>query len=324
MSRFIEAIPRLLGTGESFALALITRVKGSSPQKSGAKALFFPDGRIHGTLGGGCLEAEVQDRARQAQLSGKGAIFDLLLDHDFGWDDGLICGGKVCGIIVPHAERAAALWQMLAAGTAEVTWGVNHDFEVVWPVSLDDPLLYLETSRPAFQLWIAGSGHIAQAVAPLALMVDFGVTIFDDRPLLANHRYFPPACQLRVGSWETILTEPWASSPSFGLVVTRGHQHDALALRHWIKFPFSFLGMIGSQRKARLIFSQFVEEKIATPEEVARVHCPVGLDIEAVSPQEIAVSIIAQMIERRALLFPQAELTSIRRPGTRGAVELQH
>src|SRR5580692_12176953 len=92
--------------GERVALALISGVKGSSPQKVGAKALFYPDGRIHGTLGGGCLEAEIQQRAIQSLRTGQPAAFDLLLDHDFGWDDGLICGGKVFGVILPNAGGA--------------------------------------------------------------------------------------------------------------------------------------------------------------------------------------------------------------------------
>src|SRR5438067_11730395 len=84
---------------ESFALGIIAGIKGSSPQKKGAKALFFADGRIKGTLGGGCLEAEIQDRARRALLTQTPGTFESVLDHDFGWDDGLIGGGKVYGLI---------------------------------------------------------------------------------------------------------------------------------------------------------------------------------------------------------------------------------
>src|SRR5213080_4092188 len=88
--------------GEPVALGIISGVKGSSPQKVGAKALFFADGRIEGTLGGGCLEAEIQQRARDALISHTPEQFELVLDHDFGWDDGLICGGKVSGLILPQ------------------------------------------------------------------------------------------------------------------------------------------------------------------------------------------------------------------------------
>src|SRR6266436_7684716 len=90
--------------GESIALGIISGVKGSSPQKVGAKAIFYADGRIKGTMGGGCLEAEIQQRAIQSLRNGKASTFELLLDHDFGWDDGLICGGKVFGVILPNAQ----------------------------------------------------------------------------------------------------------------------------------------------------------------------------------------------------------------------------
>src|SRR5438067_13175407 len=125
MPRFFDYLPEALKEGQPFALGIISRIKGSSPQKAGAKALFFADGRIQGTLGGGCLEAEIQDRARRALLTQKPASFELVLDHDFGWDDGLICGGKVCGLILPQASRAADIWQKLARCGEPVSWGLG-------------------------------------------------------------------------------------------------------------------------------------------------------------------------------------------------------
>lgn len=160
--------------------------------------------------------------------------------------------------------------------------------------------LYQETVRPPFALWIAGSGHVAQAVAPLALQLDFSVTVFDDRPGLANHQLFPQAVALQVGPWHELLNYPLPPVPAFGLIVTRGHQHDALVLSEWIHRPFAFLGMIGSRRKARLIREQFLRQKLATPEQLERVVCPVGLAIHAVGVHEIAVSVLAQFIQRRA------------------------
>src|SRR5256714_15249714 len=103
-----EALAEAAQTGEPVTLGIISGVKGSSPQKVGAKALFYADGRIKGTLGGGCLEAEIQQRAIQALRSSEAQTFDLLLDHDFGWDDGLICGGKVFCVILPNAQETGA------------------------------------------------------------------------------------------------------------------------------------------------------------------------------------------------------------------------
>src|SRR5437867_9496864 len=301
MPQFYDQLIEALAHREPFALGLISGIKGSSPQKKGAKALFFADGRIVGTLGGGCLEAEIQDRARRALRTGLSAKFDLVLDHDFGWDDGLSCGGKVCGLILPGAAEAAGLWRDLARRETTLTWGVKNDFSIAWADR--EPAgewLYQETVSPPCALWIAGSGHVAQAVTPLAQQLDFAVTVFDDRPTLANTQFFPGRTHFRVGYWEELLREPMPKQPAFGLIVTRGHQHDALVLRHWIHRPFAFLGMIGSRRKARLIFSQFADEKIATEEQLAQVVCPVGLPIEAHSVPEIAVSIMAQCIQKRA------------------------
>src|SRR5437762_4510652 len=132
MPRFFDFLPGALAEGQPFALGIISGIKGSSPQKKGAKALFLADGRIKGTLGGGCLEAEIQDRARRALLSETPATFELVLDHDFGWDDGLICGGKVCGVILPRAAEAIEIWRKLASRAEPMSWGIKRDFRVDW------------------------------------------------------------------------------------------------------------------------------------------------------------------------------------------------
>ncbi|HVV72740.1 MAG TPA: XdhC family protein, partial [Verrucomicrobiae bacterium] len=238
------------------ALGVISGAKGSSPQKIGAKALFYSDGRITGTLGGGCLEAEIQHRAIEALRTGRACVFDLLLDHDFGWDDGLICGGKVEGVIVPNAQAVGAeFWTELSERRRAVVWGIDKDFSIGF--ADDEPgaeRLYSELIRPPCELWIAGAGHVAQAVAPLALQLDFKVTVFDDRPALANYQYFPKDVRLMADVWERLLAVPAPTGPSFGLIVTRGHRHDALVLQDWVHKSFLFLGMIGSTRKARIIF----------------------------------------------------------------------
>jgi xanthine dehydrogenase accessory factor len=311
-----QALAEAARSGEPVALGIISGAKGSSPQKVGAKALFYADGRIKGTLGGGCLEAEIQQRAVQALRTGQGATFELVLDHDFGWDDGLMCGGKVCGLILPNAQNSGEqFWTEVAGRQSMLSWGVKNDFSISrleegrGAPGATPGLLYQETVTPPCALWIAGAGHIAQAVAPLALQLDFRVTVFDDRPALANHQFFPPEVSLQAEVWEKLLALPLPTVPSLGLIVTRGHRHDALVLKEWIHRPFLFLGMIGSARKARTIFEHFIEEKLATPEELARVACPVGIKIRSQSPQEIAVSIMAQFIDKRAELLYEKRIS---------------
>jgi len=314
MTRFYEQLAAALTENQPFVLALISGTKGSSPQRIGAKALFFSDGKIVGTLGGGCLEAEVHARAKKALKSGQPATFEMVLDHNFGWDDGLICGGSVSGLILPRAAEAAELWRKLAAVTEPLRWGVKKDFSIALVEAAaaqtntgahgvsrpTSEWFYQETVTPPFALWIAGSGHVAQAVAPLALQLDFAVTIFDDRPELANHQFFPPTARLQVGPWHELLKVPLPKMPAFGLIVTRGHQHDALVLSEWIHHPFVFLGMIGSRRKARIMREQFLKQNIATEEQFDKIACPVGVEIQAVGTHEIAVSVMAQFIQKRA------------------------
>lgn len=311
-----EALAEAARSSEKVSLGIITGIKGSSPQKIGAKALFYLDGRIQGTLGGGCLEAEIQQRAIRALQTGEASTFDLLLDHDFGWDDGLICGGKVFGVILPDAQNAGEkFWAEMAERKSSLSWGVKKDFSIA-QIEPHSPAFsparfaasdwfYQEIVSPPCALWIAGAGHIAQCVAPLALQLDFAVTVFDDRPALANHQLFPPGISLRVGDWEKLCAETLPSVPAFGLVVTRGHRHDTLVLKEWIQKEFLFLGMIGSARKARIIIEHFLEEKIATPAQMNRVACPVGIKIKSQSVPEIAVSIMAQFIEKRAEFVSQ-------------------
>ena len=306
-----QALAEAARCNEPVALGIITGVKGSSPQKLGAKALFYGDGRIRGTMGGGCLEAEIQHRAIHSLGTGEATTFDLLLDHDFGWDDGLICGGKVEGVILPQAQTAGeAFWNELAGRNSRMEWGIRRDFSIVH-MDPDDSAagwLYRETVTPPATLWIAGAGHIAQAVAPLACQLDFAVTVFDDRPALVNREFFPGAITLRAETWERLLPLPLPDTAAFGLIVTRGHRHDALVLREWIHKPFLFIGMIGSGRKARTIFEHFREENLATEEELARVACPVGIKIRSTTVPEIAVSILAQYIEKRAELAGEARV----------------
>ena len=363
MRNFVfQALAEAARSGEPVALGIITGVKGSSPQKLGAKALFYADGRIKGTLGGGCLEAEIQHRAAQSLRTDQAATFDLLLDHDFGWDDGLICGGKVWGLILPNAQKAgAAFWGELAARKETLTWGVSDNFKIARlrgraaveaPQTLgvrhpsdaldvavaagevqkhptaaaihhEDVLevaapnwLYRETVTVPCALWIAGAGHIAQAVAPLALQLDFQVTVLDDRPALANPQFFPPDVSLQADVWEKLLALPLPAAPSFGLIVTRGHRHDALVLKEWIHQPFLFLGMIGSARKAHTIFEYLLREELATPAQLRRVACPVGVRIHSQSVQEIAVSIMAQFIDQRAELVYEKQVTAATFPAT--------
>jgi xanthine dehydrogenase accessory factor len=321
--RFYQQLANACQEPTPFVLGIVAGAKGSTPQKRGAKALFLENGKIIGTLGGGCLEAEVRKRGFESLRSGDAQNVELVLDHDFGWDDGLICGGKVTCLLLPRAREAETIWQMLAKRERAISWEVRSDYCIsLVGDSTKKDFLYRETVTPPEHLWIAGAGHIARAVAPLGEQLDFQVTVFDDRSELASREFFSPSTQLRLDNWEKLLDEPFPLSPTLGLIVTRGHQHDAMALARWIKRPFAFLGMIGSKRKKRIIFNHFTEEGLATPEQLEAVACPVGLPIGSVSVDEIALSIAAQLVQNRAIrrisreaataISPKPSLTSPR------------
>ena len=124
------------------------------------------------------------------------------------------------------------------------------------------------------------------------------------------HQCFPPEVAIVTGHWGELCVAPFPSVPTFGLIVTRGHKHDALVLETWIHRPFQFLGMIGSSRKARTISEHFIKKKIATAEEMARVACPVGIKIRSQSVMEIAVDILAQYIDKRSELVGEKQVAA--------------
>ena len=131
MKTLFPALIAAARANEPVALGIITGVQGSSPQKLGAKALFYTDRKILGTVGGGCLEAEVQRLALQSLHDNKPRTFELVLDHDFGWDDGLICGGKVSGVIIPNAQNLGiTFWEDLAQRNEPKTWGIKSDYTI--------------------------------------------------------------------------------------------------------------------------------------------------------------------------------------------------
>lgn len=301
----------LIEADEPCALATVVAAKGSTPQKAGAKAIFMADGRIFGTLGGGCLEAESRQRALRALQTRQRQLFKLVLNDDFGWDDGLICGGAVEVFVDPHPKENLATWRILSryakephllrlnlkTGNATVE---NAKLMAAKPIKHQDE--YLEPILPKERLIIAGAGHIGAALCKLAASIDFSVTVIDDRFTYANRERLPDAEEIIVDEPAAAIARMPLDYNSYVVIVTRGHRHDATVLREVIGKPSAYIGMIGSKRKVRIIFEQFLEQGVATDAQLKRVHSPVGLDIGAESVEEIAVSIAAQLIQARAAL----------------------
>jgi xanthine dehydrogenase accessory factor len=155
--------------------------------------------------------------------------------------------------------------------------------------------LFVEPLERSPALYIFGGGHISLDLAWIADRVGFRAIVLDDREEFANRERFPMACQVRAAPFKEILKETEIGKDDFVVIVTRGHIHDLDVLREVIAGPARYIGMIGSQRKKKMIFSELLKEGVSQ-ERLDEVHAPIGLDIRAETPAEIAVSIVAEII----------------------------
>jgi xanthine dehydrogenase accessory factor len=294
-----DQIVRRADAGEAVAVCMLVRTRGSTPQKAGAVMVVLRDGKTLGTIGGGCVEAEVRTRAlRLFDEPPAGRLLTFRLDHDYGWDDGLVCGGvmDVAVQVVATAQQAGNFrraLEQLRAGQG-----------VTIPITATDEEGKPQMFEPAFgarpALIIAGAGHVGAALAAVAGQMDFAVTVIDDRPdLLAGERFAGVTCAVAAaGAIDAELARLPLDEHAYVVIVTRGHRNDASALAAVINSDVRYVGLIGSKRKVLTIFGELLDRGV-TRERLARVHAPIGLDVGAVTPGEIAVSIAAELVAVR-------------------------
>lgn len=168
--------------------------------------------------------------------------------------------------------------------------------EKIFPEQVGETHLFLEPLFPFPQLVIAGAGHIGQAVAHLGSLLQFEVTVIDDRPEFANKERIPDADYLIVDEIGKAIRNFPLSDDTYLVIVTPGHRHDAEALLECIHSDAAYIGMIGSRRKTKLMREKFLKESWATPQELDRIHAPIGIDIQSKTIEEIAISIAAQLV----------------------------
>jgi xanthine dehydrogenase accessory factor len=156
--------------------------------------------------------------------------------------------------------------------------------------------LYLEPRFPLSPLIIAGAGHVGKAVSYLGSLLDFEVTVLDDRPEFANRERIPEADHIIVGDIAEGISNLQQTAETYFVIVTRGHSHDSEALKACIRSDAAYIGMIGSSRKISLMRKKFIEGGWATPRQFDRVHAPIGIDIQSKTVQEIAISIAAELV----------------------------
>ncbi|MGE3955265.1 MAG: XdhC family protein [Vicinamibacterales bacterium] len=245
------AVADALDKGEPAALVTIVSTTGSTPQRVGAKMLVFPDGRLVGTIGGGCYENDAFWKAREAITNRKPQLVHYELDDDFAQETGLICGGQMS--------------------------------------------VYIEPIEPSPELYVIGAGHVGYHLATMAQEVGFQVHVVDDREKFASRERFPTAAEVVTEDIPAWLGRTALPGHAYVVIVTRGHNNDLDALRALAARDLRYLGLIGSRAKVARITDQLLSEGMP-PEALKQVHAPIGLDIGAVTPQEIAVSILAELI----------------------------
>jgi xanthine dehydrogenase accessory factor len=250
----LEAALRAEQNGEPAALVTVVATEGSTPQKAGAKMVVYPDGRIVGTIGGGCVEAEMTWRASQSIESRKPQMASYELTADQAGEDGLVCGGRM--------------------------------------------QVFIEPIEGTPTLCLFGAGHVAQPLARMAKAAGFRVEVVDDRVKFANRERFPDADQVVVEEFTQAAGHLTLGRNTYAVVVTRGHKGDSEALESLVGRGLRYVGLLGSRPKLVHLVSG-LEEKGVPREALAEIRCPVGLDIGATSPEEIAVSILAEMIAIR-------------------------
>lgn len=248
-----EEIVKLRRAGQRGALATIVHTNGSIPSYESSRMLVREDGSMAGTIGGGCVEAEVWAAAKEVMQKEAPRKMVFHLNNEASYDNGLICGG-----------------------TLEV---------FVEPI-LPQPVAYL-----------FGGGHVSVAVARAAHAAGFGIGVVDDREAFANKERFPMALEVHT-SYEEAFQKIRPNASSYLVIVTRGHKEDMRVLAWAVRTEARYIGMIGSKRKVLSVYKA-LEKEGYKPEEFERVYAPMGLDIGALSPEEIAVSITAELVAIR-------------------------
>jgi xanthine dehydrogenase accessory factor len=354
MRDIYSEIVKALEKKEKLTLATLISRTGSAPRAVGAKYLVKGDGTSVGSIGGGCVEAEVWQEAQKVIEKEKGGILHFNLTSEQLAEGGLICGGNIDIFLEPLKEGFVRIYQEVVkikqkGGSAILATliSVNNDFPKVEGLKvlikpsgekigflfdgeelekkvLEEgkilikegiPKLLVLNSEKEGSLWtrvevllepifsepvvyIFGAGHVSQQLAPLAKQVHFKVVVIDDREMFANRERFPEVDDVIVSEFEKCFDHLNIDDSSYIVIVTRGHLYDGFVLEKAVKTDARYIGMIGSKKKIHTLYSHLMEEGIPK-ETLNRVYAPIGLDINSETPEEIAVSIVAQLIKVR-------------------------
>lgn len=329
-------LARTLKEGQAAVLCVVVRAAGSVPRKSGAKMAVFEDGAVLGTTGGGIVEHRSIELAKAALRGGGSFNKGFNLSNAQAAESGMVCGGQVeirFERLAPDGRTAEVLeaalrgrragqrgWLLFDLGAEKAD--LNYWDRKAGPLRPEprlegEPAARLrEESRPCLieaggarffadpvegpsNLYIFGAGHVARALAPLLARLGFAVTVLDDRSQFASPLVFPDAARTLTVDYGNLEGAVDLRPEDYVVVMTRGHLADLTVLKQVLKFQTSYLGVIGSHKKLEISHKKLLEAGFSE-EDLARVHGPIGLAIGAETPDEIAVSIAAEIIAARA------------------------
>ena len=292
-------------------LATLTSVEGSSYRRPGARMLISDDGRRIGSISGGCLEEDLIERSRRVAASGRAelVVYDTTVENDIVWGVGLGCHGIVRILlerVTPRPDWASLLAENLRSGRAT-------DLVVVWdesegPVGTrlrDDPRfgrqgsghgVFRERVEPPTSLSLFGAGDDAQPLARMALELGWRVTVADSRPALVTEQRFPGVAAMVLGPPDELVARAAPLPGSLAVVMTHHYRHDLPLISHLLPLPLAYLGLLGPKRRADKILAEIADRGLSiTAAMRSRLRAPVGLDLGSDAPEEVALSIIAEM-----------------------------
>jgi len=326
MREIVEQSLRRLDAGERVIWCVILSAQGSAPRGSGARMAVFSDGSILGTVGGGAVELQALAFARSMPDAARAQVQEYDLSSGDTEATGMICGGTVRIGFFPLDPKDLPLTESLHALQAALDRTVDRwletrirrdgsfQFRLLCDADLhgDAPRLprvptlteeagALRLTEPVcrnYMVYLFGGGHVGRALVPILLGVGFPVTIFDPRPELAQPSSFPGA-KVLLGDFADISTQVRLTSRDYAVVMTPAHSMDLTVLRQLLRTDASYIGCIGSRRKTAYVNEALLHEGFSETD-IARIHAPIGLPIKAKTPEEIAISIAAEMILHRA------------------------
>lgn len=290
-------------------LATLVAVEGSSYRRPGARLLVLHDGRRLGSISGGCLEEDVMARAAKVQATGQpdAVVYDTTSENDLVWGVGLGCHGIVRVMlekVTPAPAWAAAVTQNIRHHRKTALAVTHGDGDAAhWGTRLaapgdcaDPERLFLDFVAPPPALTIFGAGDDAQPLARLAGELGWHITVADPRAAFATAARFPAVSALVVGRADELVARVAPHPDGLAVVMTHHYVHDVPILRDLLARPLTYLGLLGPKKRAEKILTDLEKSGAAiSPAQRNRLHAPVGLDLGADSPEQVALSILAEM-----------------------------